>query len=124
MIQKLNALVILVADTAKTAAFYKQLGFTITEETKEKVAAELRGFYLDFHDEKTVEITDEAGKGPKGLGIYIYIQVIKIDTYYQSLLNKGLKPSSKPRDWPWGNREFVIHDPDGYKLVFYEEIKE
>lgn len=27
-----------------------------------------------------------------------------------------------PRDWPWGNREFVLKDPDGYKLVFWHEL--
>jgi len=75
-----------------------------------------------FYDEKTVQIKNEAGAKPKGLGIYINVNVENIDTYYQSLLDKGLKPSSIPRDWPWGNREFVIRDPDGYKLVFCEKL--
>jgi uncharacterized glyoxalase superfamily protein PhnB len=80
-------------------------------------------FYLDFYDEKTIQINNEAGVKPKGLGIYININVENIDAYYQSLLDKGLKPSSSPHDWPWGNREFVIRDPDGYKLVFYEKLE-
>lgn len=33
----------------------------------------------------------------------------------------GMKPSSEPRDWPWGRREFVLRDPDGYKLVFFKK---
>lgn len=123
MLKKLDVLVILVEDTLKTAKFYKELGFSIREETKNKVSLVLNNFYVDFHNEVTVQINDEASKGPKGLGIYIYVNVDDIDEYYHSLLNKNLKPSSQPRDWPWGNREFVIRDPDGYKIVFYEELK-
>jgi hypothetical protein len=39
-----------------------------------------------------------------------------VDAYYRDLIAKGLKPSSEPR-----NREFVICDPDGYKLVFFNK---
>ena len=123
MLKKLDVLVILVKNTAKTAEFYRQLGFAITEETKDKVSMELGEFYIDFHNEATVQINDEAGKCPKGLGIYIYVNVDGINEYFKSLKEKGLNPSSEPRDWPWGNREFVIRDPDGYKLVFYQKIK-
>lgn len=122
MLKKLDVLVILVKNTFITAQFYEELGFKITEETKDKVSLVLNDFYIDFHNETSVQINDEAGRGPKGLGIYIYVNVDNIDKYYQSLLDKNFKPSSKPRDWPWGNREFVIRDPDGYKIVFYEEL--
>jgi uncharacterized glyoxalase superfamily protein PhnB len=116
-------LTVLVTDTLETAKFYRELGFAITGEAKEKVSAALGEFQLDFYDEKTVQIKNEAGTKPKGLGIYININVESVDAYYQSLLDKGLKPSSSPRDWSWGNREFVIRDPDEYKLVFYEKLK-
>ena len=122
MLKKLDVMVILIKDVNKTADFYKKLGFTITERTDIKVATQVGDFYIDFHDEN-VEVNVESGKEPKGLGIYIYVNVDDINTYYQSLLNKGLKPSSKPKNWSWGNREFVIKDPDGYKIVFYQEIK-
>jgi len=58
----------------------------------------------------------------KGAGLYLYISVDNVDKFYKKLLSKKLKPSSAPRDWPWGNREFVIRDPDGYKLVFFKRI--
>ena len=122
MIKKLDVMVILVKDTLKTAEFYKKLGFTITEETKDRVATQVGDFYIDFHNENSVEVNVESGKEPKGLGIYIYVNVENVDEYYQSLLDKGLTPSSKPKNWSWGNREFAIKDPDGYKLVFYQSI--
>ena len=58
----------------------------------------------------------------KGAGLYLYISVDNVDKFYKKLLSKKLNPSSAPRDWPWGNREFVIRDPDGYKLVFFKRI--
>jgi catechol 2,3-dioxygenase-like lactoylglutathione lyase family enzyme len=123
MLKKLDVMVILVKDTARTAEFFRTLGFTILEETKDKVATQLGDFYIDFHDETRVVFQGESGREPKGLGIWIYINVDDIDAYYKSIVEKGLKPSSEPRNWPWGNREFVIRDPDGYKYTFYQEIK-
>ena len=82
---------------------------------------------LQFIDKETAKDQDgsfqkEAFGEPKGTGLYINIEVDGIDAYFQELKNKGLKPSTKPRDWPWGQREFAIRDPDRYKLVFYEKL--
>ncbi len=49
--------------------------------------------------------------------------VENVDDYYKQLLDKGIKPSSEPKDWEWGNREFVVKDPDGYRLVFFNKVK-
>ena len=56
----------------------------------------------------------------KGCGTYLYLTVENVNEVYDALLSAGLKPSSESRDWPWGNREFVIRDPDGYKLVIFK----
>jgi hypothetical protein len=34
----------------------------------------------------------------------------------------GITPSTEPKDWPWGQREFVVRDPDRYKPVFYLKL--
>jgi len=41
-----------------------------------------------------------------------------VDNYYQFVKIKNIH-STEPKTWPWGKREFVVKDPDGYKLVFY-----
>ncbi|MHB1865000.1 MAG: VOC family protein [Candidatus Saccharimonadales bacterium] len=81
---------------------------------------------MDFHPqdkEDKPEFQKEAHLDNKGAGLFIYISVDNVDEFYNGLIDKGLKPSSEPRDWPWGNREFVIRDPDGYKLVFFKKNK-
>jgi len=59
----------------------------------------------------------------KGLGIFTYVEVEDVDAYFKFLKENGIRMSSEPRDWPWGKREFVVRDPDGYKLVFYSPVK-
>jgi len=122
MLKRLDSLLLYIKNVDKTANFYRLLGFEIAKQTESMVVAKLGNFELHCHDKNTVEFKEEVEIEPKGAGVYIYIEVEKIDEYYKSLLGKGLKPSSMPRDWPWGNREFAIRDPDGYKLVFYERL--
>lgn len=115
-----------VKDIQKTATFYETLGFQIEEKKKEHLSIRLNWFWIDFEaqdKEDKPEFQEEANLTNKGAGLFIYISVDNVDEFYKGLLAKKLKPSSQPRDWPWGNREFVIRDPDGYKLVFFQKIK-
>ena len=50
----------------------------------------------------------------------IYLSGDDVDEFHKDLLSKGLKPSTKPQDQPWGNREFIIRDPDGYNLMIFK----
>ncbi len=122
--KSIAGIVCYVKDTEKTADFYEALGFTLTKREPGAVSIRLNWFWIDFHgqdEEKKAEFKEDATLPNKGAGEYLYIKVEGIDEFYKSLLAKGLKPSSEPRDWEWGNREFVIRDPDGYKLVFFQK---
>lgn len=114
-----------VKDTAKTAEFYDALGFHFDRREPDHISITLGDFWMDFHPqdkEDKPEFQKEANLTVKGGGQFLYINVDDVDAFYQELLAKDLHPSSEPRNWPWGNREFVIRDPDGYKLVFFEKI--
>lgn len=112
-----------VKDIDKTAKFYEALGFQFDKRGPDHVSVRLNWFWIDFHpqdNEDKPEFQKEANLVNKGAGLFLYISVENVDDFCKGLLLKGLKPSSEPRDWPWGNREFVIRDPDGYKLVFFK----
>jgi len=114
-----------VKDTKKTARFYQAVGFKFYKRKQDHVSTYLNRFWIDFHPqdkEDKPEFQKEANLKNKGGGQFLYIEVDNVDACYTGLLKKRLKPSSKPRDWPWGNREFAIRDPDGYKLVFFQKI--
>lgn len=108
----------------KTAKFYEALGFLFSKRESDHISIRLNWFWIDFHaqdKEEKPEFQKEAHLDHKGAGLFLYIKVEDIDGFYQKLLTKGLNPSSEPRDWPWGNREFALRDPDGYKLVFFQK---
>jgi len=48
---------------------------------------------------------------------------VNVDAKYAELVAAGITPRSEPRDWPWGNREFIVKDPDGYKLCFWQHFR-
>lgn len=68
----------------------------------------------------TEEFKEDIKVREKGAGQYLHISVEDVDEYYKKLLGNGLKPLGEPQDYPWGSREFVIQDPNGYKLVFFK----
>ncbi|MBI2798067.1 VOC family protein [Candidatus Saccharibacteria bacterium] len=127
MIKKLDIITLYVTDHLKSAEFYEDLGLSVDHSDDDIAIMDLNGFKLWLVNQATAkgnkEFEADALAKDKGAGLYIYLNVDEIDGFYRGLVDKGLKPSSEPRDWPWGNREFVLRDPDGYKLCFYKSLK-
>lgn len=127
MLKSLSSLLLYVSNPVKSARFYQDLGFLPSKEAQDISEVRLNWFKIQFVDQDSAkenpEFTKEAFADPKGSGLYIYISVENVDEYYQQLKSKNIETSSEPRDWSWGNREFVVRDPDGYKLVFYQSLK-
>lgn len=114
-----------VSDVKRSVEFYETLGFERKELRGDFGLVGLGAMEIQFHDKQTVlgpYFLKESLAEPKGGGLFIYVRVSKVDAYYRSLLEEDVVTSTEPRDWPWGNREFVVRDPDRYKLVFYEKI--
>ncbi len=129
MLKALNLLGFYVKDTAVSVAFYKRLGFAVVQDDGAVGEVKLGTVRLQFIAQDTAKEMSEGFQSdafgePKGTGMYINVEVTDIDEYYQTLLDSGVKPSTGPKNWPWGHREFVVRDPDRYKLVFYEKIKQ
>jgi catechol 2,3-dioxygenase-like lactoylglutathione lyase family enzyme len=123
--KSIAGIVCYVKDTARTAKFYEALGFTVTKNEPGHLSIRLNWFWVDFHPqdkEDKPEFQQEANLDHKGAGLFLYVNVEDVDEFYKGVLAKGLKPSSEPKDWEWGNREFILRDPDGYKLVFFKKL--
>lgn len=122
-LQKLDSLLLYVSDIERTAEFYRLLGFRVKVLRPTFAEAWLGKFYLQFTTETHgSEFVKEKAAERKGMGMYIYVRTDDVAGYHKALIEKGITPSSGPRDWSWGNREFALRDPDGYKLIFYEEL--
>lgn len=121
-IKSVSGLTCYVKDLNKTVEFYENLGFVFKKKEESHATGYSNWFWIDFVliDDENAEFSKEANAENKGAGLFIYLSVENVDETYEEILKLGLKPSSEPRDWPWGNREFVLRDPDGYKLVFFK----
>ena len=122
--KSISGVVQYVADISKTADFYEALGFRLGDRSETYLKVYVNWFWMEFvqiDSENKSEFMAEAQAGQKGAGQFVGVNVDGVDDYYAQLVEKGFKPSSEPRDWPYGRREFVIRDPDGYKLVIFEK---
>lgn len=119
----ITKLVLWVQENTLSEKFYKKLGFEVIQSDDSHSLVSLHGFDLDLvsmRDE--APFTGDSLAGDKGKGMYIYINVDDIDATYHQLTEQGFTPATTPKDWPWGNREFILKDPDGYKLCFWQPI--
>ena len=111
-----------VKDMKQTIEFYKNsLGFKVgmafpDADNPEYVDLSKDGMVLMFIPAGNIGI----GKAEKlGVGVNIYMQIDgDIDKYYNELKNKGVKIVVDIKDEPYGIRDFMVEDIDGYKLTF------
>lgn len=124
-IKAVSGIVMMVGDPAKSVAFYEQLGFTVVKQEADYATVRSNWFWIEFvaadKAEPTVFKKDHAVQDNVvgGPGAYFHMSVDNVDEYYDELTKLGIKAVNEPKDFPWGRREFIVHDPDGYRLVFF-----
>jgi uncharacterized glyoxalase superfamily protein PhnB len=121
---KITSLLLWVQENGLSTKFYKKLGFNVIRSADDHSVVSLNGFEItlvSMRDED--KFAKDSMSADKGRGVYIYIKVNDVNATYKELESLGLKPTTEPRDWQWGNREFILKDPDGYKLCFWQLIK-
>jgi uncharacterized glyoxalase superfamily protein PhnB len=110
---KITGQVLWVHDATLSVKFYKKLGIKAGEGSFTLTLVTMR----DDH-----EFSHDAVSSGRGIGSYLYVKCEDVDKKYQELLSLNLSTSSEPRDWEWGNREFVIKDLDEYKICFWQKL--
>lgn len=124
MNMKMNAGII-TEKLAETKKFYTEiLGFGITFENE--------WFILMHTPDREAEISFLMPNHPtqqpifqepfQGQGVYLTIEVDDVDALYQKMKQKEVPIAIELRDEHWGDRHFVIVDPNGIgiDLVKYE----
>jgi len=66
---------------------------------------------------------DEFQANRPGVGVMIYIEVRDVDAYHARVAAKYLEHVSKPKTQFYGQREFALQDPEGYRFMFYTPVK-
>jgi predicted enzyme related to lactoylglutathione lyase len=111
-----------VGDVSKTVEFYEKLGFQFKTKGPTRATAYINWWWVDFHQlgaddapawhvSPNVENTD--------IGALFYFSVENVQEAYEEAVANGFGPASEPIALR-GNKEFMITDPDGYRLVFFK----
>ena len=113
-----------VADLQRSIAFYRDvLGFVAGEEWREGGA--LAGIELKAGSVSVFLTQDDFAKGrdrPKGIGMRFRCYTAQdLDRLAAQITARGGVLDEEPRDMPWGERQFLISDPDGFKLTFVQQ---
>ena len=106
-----------------------------TEKVKES-----RDFYVKYFDAKVIfdngwyvdlQIGDKTSRlqfmSPQETrtpacdtnGLVYNIEVADVDSEHERLIRKGLLPITLLEDHPWGDRGFVVLDPNGISIYIY-----
>jgi len=123
-LNSISGLSFLVKDLKKTVEFYEALGFRVGKQEEDHVTCYVNWFSVDFvADAATTnpEYQRESQVPNRGSGAYVQIKVENADEFYEGVLAKGMKPDAKPEGKRTTGRSFILRDPDGYKLVFFEK---
>lgn len=115
---------LLVESPQISADFYQQIGFTL-DYIGGPVAILHRGGCEIHCLDKTAarpEFKVDANNEKKCGGTYLFLKTDTIDEVYQKAVGQKLNVGQPPQDWPWGNREFSMTDPDGYSIVLFQKL--
>ena len=114
-VQEISAITIRVSDMARSVRFYHEiLGLEIY----------YGGEHAPFSSLRTKAgapiLNLEQGTLTTNWGRVIF-HVKDVDELWVYLKEKGFHPD-EPRDAPWGERYFHLHDPDGHELSFAKPL--
>jgi catechol 2,3-dioxygenase-like lactoylglutathione lyase family enzyme len=109
-----------VEDLSRTAEFYEALGFRRGKEEPGRVTFYVNWFFVTFIAADQKDRADERSAA-NGSWTSLYLKVDDIEAFYKDVLSSGMKPEGEPEVQSSGTREFVLRDPDGYKLAFFQK---
>src|SRR5215204_4444307 len=99
-VNSISGLTCYVKDLARTAEFYETIGFRRGKVEDGRATFYVNWFFVTFIAQDQEDDAEEFHKGA---------------------LSAGMKPVNEAQVQPSGNREFVLRDPDGYKLAFFQK---
>jgi len=111
------------SDLARSMAFYRDvLGFVIGDEWREN--GDLTGCEIHAGAVTFMLNQDDFAKGrdrQKGVGARIWCHTAQdVDRLAAEIKARGGVLDQEPQDMPWGDRVFMLSDPDGFKFTFVQ----
>jgi catechol 2,3-dioxygenase-like lactoylglutathione lyase family enzyme len=126
---KLDLVGIIVADMARSLAFYRLLGFDIPADADTQPHVEASapgGLRVAWDTVETVRSFDPNYVPPSGgprIGLAFLLGTpADVDATYEKLVGAGYDGHRAPFDAPWGQRYALIRDPDGNSADLFSPL--
>jgi catechol 2,3-dioxygenase-like lactoylglutathione lyase family enzyme len=126
---RLDLIGIVVADMARSLAFYRRLGLEIPPEADGEPHVEVTlpgGLRLAWDTEETIRSFDPDWAPPTGghrMGMaFLLDSPADVDRAYAELTGLGYEGHRQPWDAFWGQRYAVVHDPDGNSVDLFASL--
>jgi catechol 2,3-dioxygenase-like lactoylglutathione lyase family enzyme len=117
---------LVVADMARSLAFYRRLGLDAPAEADGEQHVEVvlpGGLKLAFDTVETIRSFDPSWSPPSGsprTGLaFACDSPTEVDKLYGELVAAGYEGHKEPWDAFWGMRYAVVHDPDGNSVDLF-----
>jgi len=125
---RIDVIELVVADMARSLAFYRRLGIDLPPEAdgQPHVEAVLAGgmrllFDLDTTIASFDPTRDLTTPGRQCLGFALE-SAAEVDQTYTELVAAGYEGHLKPWDAFWGQRYAIVHDPDGIPVDLFATL--
>lgn len=120
-IRHINAISLYVADTARSAAFYRRVfEADIFEPGPGNIVVKLEGILLNLLDMKLAYAPTGPERGALPMELNIWVD--DVDAVYGELVKRGVAFLAPPADQPWGMRNITFFDPDGHRFEIAQAI--
>ncbi len=126
-IERCDFIALIVRDVPRSVQFYQEtLGLHLRFAQGEHYALfQVAGTKLALQPARAASpdlpVADDLVAPTPGTGVSVLVAfaVPDVDRWCESLKERRVVIQREPADYPWGDREFSIRDPDGHVLVFY-----
>jgi catechol 2,3-dioxygenase-like lactoylglutathione lyase family enzyme len=130
MTARFDAIGLIVADMARSLAFYRRLGLDIPAVADGEPHVEVvtsGGTRLLFDTEETIQSFDSGWQPPTGGGHRIGLafaceDAADVDAVYGGLIDAGYESHREPWDAFWGQRYALVRDPDGNAVDLFAPL--
>ncbi len=113
----LSAVTLVVAEMARSTAFYESLGF-------ERIYGGPEASFSSFHAGESYLNLMLGNPGARSeINFRAIFYVDDVDAFHANAVAAGIEPLFAPRDAPWNERYFHIADPDGHEVSFAKPLE-